>query len=325
MINRILTTSTRHLAVAGACAALAACADYTVETTLRADGSGVREVRVEVTDAPDSQEARQDFLAVTHLTEADGWIPGFHVESDGDTVFTFYRTTEVPNLAAWAQISGTVAIDGTIPAHADDRVGYVRLGDVRFHNTVRVARGRTSDGTTTLRYEETFTWEQALDILVEALVQSLDDQLDRRFPRLAPAERGQIAGTFRTRFWMMVDAGILDEGADEEALTGEMARTTAEQAARVVRPRYPDTSVGELETLILDVVEGDEIFMDVERKIPGVDLGFNTAIVFRLRLPGEVTDHNAEREEEGVLVWEFGPDDTLLAPVEIRAEAVVGG
>ena len=138
MIDRILTTSTRPLAVAGACAVLAACVDYTVETTLRADGSGVREVRVEVSDAPESPAARQEFLAVAHLSEGEGWVPGFHVESDGDTVFTFYKTTEVPDLAAWGQVSGTLTIDGTTPAHADERVGYVRLGDVRFRNTVRV-------------------------------------------------------------------------------------------------------------------------------------------------------------------------------------------
>lgn len=324
MTTRERTTATPLFALVAACCGLVACADYTVETTVNADGSGLREVWVKATDAPDSPAEREEFVALTHLSQREGWTHGFSVESDGDTVFTFHKSTPVPDLASWSDISGTLTIDGTTSAYAQERVGYVRLGDVRFRNSVRVARGRTSDGTTTVRYQETFTWEQALEVLGEVMVRSLDAQMVRRFPRLAPEERGQIAGAFRTRFWMMVDAGILDEGADEEALTAEMARATAEQAARVLRPRYPETSESDLEALVLDVVGGDEISDEVDQKLPGVDLGFNTSIVFRLRLPGEVTSSNAHRDDDGVLVWEFGPDDTLLAPVEIRAESVVG-
>jgi hypothetical protein len=317
-------TPTRLLALATACSALVACADYTVETTVYADGSGLREVWVKATDAPDSPAEREQFLALTHLSQREGWTHGFSVGADGDTAFTFHKSTAVPDLASWSGVSGGLTIDGSIPAYADEHIGYVRLGDVGFRNTVRVARGRTSDGTITLRYEETFTWEQALDALGEAIVRSLDAHLVRRFPRLAPEERGQIEGAFRTRFWMMVDAGILEEGADEERLTAEMARATAEQAARVLRPRYPETSVSELEALILDALEGEATSLEVDERLPGVNLGFNTSIVFRLRLPGEVTSSNSDREDDGVLVWEFGPDDTLLAPVEIRAESVVG-
>ena len=295
MTTRERTTATPLFALVAACCGLVACADYTAETTVNADGSGLREVWVKATDAPDSPAEREEFVALTHLSQREGWTHGFSVESDGDTVFTFHKSTPVPDLASWSGVSGSLTIDGTTPAYAQERVGYVRLGDVRFRNSVRVARGRTSDGTTTLRYQETFTWEQALDVLGEVMVRSLDAQMVRRFPRLAPEERGQIAGAFRTRFWMMVDAGILDEGSESD-----------------------------LEALVLDVVEGDEISDEVDKKLPGVDLGFNTSIVFRLRLPGEVTSSNAHRDDDGVLVWEFGPDDTLLAPVEIRAESVVG-
>jgi hypothetical protein len=318
--SRLLT-----LATAAACIPLAACIDYTVETTVRPDGGGIREIHVEATDLPDDARRRDAYLSVTHLSEARGWTHERGAKEDGDSVFTFHRRTDVPDLTAWSTVSGDLTIDAGLPADADERVNYVRIGDVRFANNVRVGRGVTSDGTTTITYLETFVWEQALDLVAEFVVTGADRLVAERFPRLTPEERGQISGAFRTRIWMMVDAGILEEGADEEALTDEAIQAAAQQVQRVLRRRYPEAAREEIEELLREALEGDEVGDEFEHLTPGVDLGWNTSIEFRLRLPGEVTSSNADREEDGVLVWEFGPDDALLTPVEIRAEAVVGG
>lgn len=316
----------RTLAAATVCVSLAGCGiDYAVETTVRPDGSGVREIHVEATDPPDDVRKREAYRTVAHLSEAEGWTHEVRLNENGDSVFTFHRRTDVSDLAGWSGVSGDLTIDAALPADADERVNYVRIGDVAFRNTLRVGRGVTSDGTTTIDYRETFVWEESLDLELEYLVTGMDRVFAERFPRLTSEERGQIAGAFRTRLWMMVDAGILEEGADLEAMMTEAVQATAMHAQRVLRRRYPEVTTEELDELVRDVLEDEDGQEEVKDLTPGLDFGNKTSIVFRLRLPGEVTSSNADRVEDGVLVWEFRPGDAQLSPVEIRAEAVVGG
>lgn len=315
----------RFLLVALFPASAGACTDYILETTVNPDGSGVRVERVEVGDREDADISEADYRTLLHLTPADGWSrPTGGVNENGDSVQVIQRRIPVPDLASWSAISGTFRIDGALPSRAGERVGYVTLGNVRFRNEVRVGRGVTSDGATTFSYREVFTARDAVDALVEFVVSRVDHSLSRAHPRLTGEERGQIVGAFRARFWTAIGDGLLScsGDCDDEEMIAEVARDVAGSGARIVAHRYPDAREEALADVIARAFEDEELegFDDL---LPGVNLSWNSHIAFRLRLPGEVISSNADRVEDGVLVWEFSPDAALQGPVEIRAESLL--
>ncbi|HSG47045.1 MAG TPA: hypothetical protein VLA43_04420 [Longimicrobiales bacterium] len=301
-----------------------ACTDYILETTVHVDGSGVREERVEVGENEDVSITPERYLALMHLGPDEGWSRNRGVNANGDSVDLFLRRLAVPDLASWSDVSGSFRIDAADAARGAERMGYVRLGEVRFRNAVQVGRGRTSDGTTILTYRETFTWDQAVDALVEYLVSRFDASVSRRYPRLSPEERGQIVGSFRARVWMAVADGLLSDDSDEDAILEAVAADVALPGGKIVATRYPGEGSASVAELVGAVFEDQEL-EGIARLLPGLDLGFNAHVVFRLNLPGEVTDTNAHRVEGTTLVWEFGPSDALEGPIELRAQSVVAG
>lgn len=302
-----------------------ACTDYLVETSLNPDGSGVRVERIEVTENEDVEASPADYPLVMHTTPEEGWAHSVRVDSDGDTVQVFDRRLPVRDLSSWSRLSGGFRIDGTTPAKSGTRLGYVTLGEVRFRNAVRVGRGEVSDGTTTFSYRETFTWARAVDALVEFFMVDMDKALANRYPLLSQAERGQVVGFARARYWVALEEGLLGDDSDEEQLLTDAARRTAEQAVKTVSVRYPTEKEGALEALLSEVLLDDDRFIAFTRELPGLDLAFNANIVLRLNMPGTVTDSNAHDRDGTTLVWEFGPADALLTPIEIYAESVIGG
>jgi hypothetical protein len=301
---------------------LSGCTDYTLETTVHADGSGLRVERVEVSENDDVEATAAEYPLVMHVTEREGWSHTVEVESGGDTIQVLQRRIPVKDLAAWSSLTGTFRIDGPAPVDAGGRIGYVTLGDVRFRNAVRVGRAEVSDGTTTFTYRETFTWARAVDALVEYFMAELDSALEGRYPRLAVLERGEIMGFMRARYWMALDQGLLGEDSDEEEMLTEAAKKTAAQGVKILRLSYPQARQEDLEALIEEIVLDDDRFVALARDLPGLDLAFNASVEFRLNLPGTVTDSNAHKRDGSTLVWEFGPADALLTPIEIYAESV---
>lgn len=314
--------------VAGAMAAgLGGCTDYVMETTVNPDGSGVRMERVEVGDNENVRVSEADYMALMHFGTANGWSrPAPGVNANADSVRVIQRRMDVPDLASWSRISGSFRIDGAIPSRARERVGYVTLGNVRFRNEVRVTRGQTSDGATTLSYRELFQAHEVMDAVAEFLVSVVDRSVAGRYPRLTGEERGQIVGAFRSRLWTAIRNGLLScsgDCDDEEELVA-LARDVAVPGARIVANRYPGDHVQALTELIGESLDDDGT-RDFGTVLPGVELSWNSHIVFRLNLPGEITESNADRVEDGTLVWEFGPDDAIEGPVEIRAASLVQG
>ena len=289
----------------------AACTQYTLETPVNADGSGVREEKLEVEDVPDVKVVREDFPSLMYVGEGEGWSYAEEVEDDGDTIHVFHRRTLVDDL----------------PSRARARIGYVTVGNVQFRNAVRVRRAADSDGTTSFTYRETFTWAQGVDAVGEFFMRELEQALASRYPSLSPGERGEIVGFARARFWAAVEEGLLSGDADEDQLLAEVADRTAEQAVKIVRlydPRETEEALVEVLSQALGGGE-DQLEAFLEDELPGLNLAFNSEIIFRLNMPGRVTDSNAHKRDGSILVWEFGPAEALQTPIEIYAESVVGG
>ena len=305
---------------------LSGCVEYSIETTLNADGSGTREERMEVGKNDDLEMAPGDFGRLMFAGEQYDWSQAQEVDEDGDTIQILERTTQVPSLAAWSQQSDRVRIAGALPDRAQERVGYVVLGNVRFKNTIRVGTGAVSDGSTSYTYRETFSWDNGVDVLAEFVLASLDRKLAARYASLTNHERGEIVGFARARFWAAIDAGFLTEGADDDKLIGEIVAKTAEQAVKIVRIRYPNERLESLSQLVDGVFNGDEADAGLERffedVVPGINLAFNSEVIIRLNMPGAVTNTNAEKRDGNTLEWTFGPADALHTPIEIYAESV---
>lgn len=305
---------------------LTGCTDYAIETTLNPDGGGLRVERIRVSENEDVEASPSDYPVVMHTTAGEGWTHRVEVDADGDTLQVFDRRLSVRDLASWSDLSGSFKIDGTTPEKANRRFGYVRLGDVRFRNALRVGRGEMSDGTRTYTFRETFTWENALDALVEFYMTELDRAVAARYPALSEGQRGEIVGFARARYWVAIEEeGLFDDEGNEDQVLTEVARRTSERGVRVVRVRYPDAAEESLVELLGQVLRDEDRLISFAREMPGLDLALNANVVFRLNMPGRVTDSNAHEREGTTLVWEFGPGDAFRAPVEVYAESVVGG
>jgi hypothetical protein len=313
------------VALAAVALVAAGCVDYTIETTVRPDGTGVRVERMEVTRNDDYDMAERDFRALTGAT-GQTWRTSTRVDPGGDTVWVLERRAEVGRLRDWSDPVARALILAVPPERAEERLGYVRLGDVVYRSSVQVGVTRRSDGTSLVSYRERFLWDQAADALVEFIVQDLDRALAERYPRLSEGERGAILGFARARIWLAGDEGLF-AGENEEQASAEAAARTAEHAVKIIRARYPGVQAAELRTLLLGLLslEGEDVDRRFTEALPGVNLGINTEVVFRLTLPGTAGTNNADTRDGNTLEWTFSPLDDLTTPVEVFAEAVVGG
>jgi hypothetical protein len=305
---------------------LGGCVDYTIETTLNPDGSGSRYETMNVTKNEDLDLPPHLFRDLMFASDRHGWAHETVVDEAGDTVQVLERSTEIRGLGSWSDLSETVLIRGAASRDADTPMGYLTLGEVQFHNSVQVGTGTLSDGRTQYTYREVFRWENGFDVIVEFFMGDFDRTLKARYPRLTDSERGGIVGFTRAELWSAVNEGLLD-GDDEDRLIGVIVDRTTEHASKVIGARYPNANPDVVRNTLSQILSGETEGLETlfEETLPGLNLGFNTAIVFRLTMPGTVTHSNARETDGETLVWEFGPTDALAQAVEIVAESVEGG
>ena len=309
---------------------LGGCMEYTIETTLHADGSGERVVQLEVKDAGDRSElglSAQDFRSLMFVTEGQGWDHHTQVDS-GDTTNVFRRERRVTDLGSWSKLNDDVRISGSLPSRSSETIGYLTLGDVQFRNRVLVGQTTKSDGNASFNYVETFLWENALEAIIEVMVAELDKAFMDGYPNLSDRARGEILGFGRARFWEAAESGVFDENEDDWDLIWESTfERVAAQALKVVREGYPNAEDEDLRerTDLFSGILDERTNESFEGTFPGLDLSFSAEISFRLTMPGEVTSTNAHERDGNILVWTFGPGDAMRAPVLLVAESVVGG
>ncbi len=305
---------------------LAGCVEYTIETTVRPDGSGLRTEKMEVGQNEEVQVSPADFVDMMYAGADQGWTHHPGVDEKGDSIQVLERRIQIPDLSAWSRLDDRVQIAAAPGANASRTLGYVRLGDVRFRNSVEVGTGTLSDGGTSFSYRETFSWEDGVDVIVEFLMTDLDRTLAAKYPALPDYERGEVVGFARARLWVAVNGGYFQaEGSEEDRLITTAIDRSAEHGIKIVRLRYPGESEAFLrETMRQLYAENDEpLEQFLTGTAPGLNLAVNTEIRFRLRMPGEVTSSNAHETDGNTLLWSFGPMDALSAPVEIQARSVL--
>lgn len=304
---------------------LGGCIEYRIETTLNADGSGIRHEEMIVDENEDAEVnvSHADFGELMFVTERYRWTRRKEVQDD-DTAHVFRRETRVRDLASWADVSDDVHIAGAAGAKASSTVGRISLGDVHFRNSVKVGTGRVAEYTS-FTYRESFYWENLIDVLVEYFVQSFAHTQDAKYPDLTAEQRGELVGLVRGGLFSAMYQGLLDAGGDEEEelRSAFIDRTTA-QAIRIVRQTYPDAEEESFSNTLRQLIDDfDGLDEFIEQRLPGLQLAFNSEIVFRLNMPGQVTASNAHDRDGATLIWKFGPADAASEPVEIFAESQV--
>lgn len=314
-------------------AGLGGCVEYTIETSLDADGSGVRseEMVVEVSPGSDESSELEDRVSDADFewlmsVGGDRWTHSSRVE-EGDTLHVFQRQTRVRDLASWSELSGDVHIAGATAASAGTRVGRVRLGDVHFRNAVQVESGGVTGGRS-YTYTETFYWENLLDVLIAWYARHVENTIAAQYSDLPAEERGEIIGLVKGGLWAAIDQGLLDASGDEdERLKSAFVERATEQSMRIIRRRYPGAAADAFANMLRQVIEDDQdkLASFITADLPGVELAANSEIIFRLNMPGRVTESNAHDREGTTLIWKFGPGDAVTAPVEIFARSVVEG
>jgi hypothetical protein len=316
------------LALAAALLPLGGCIQYTLETTIARDGTGVRSEEMVVEEPDDTAAFRvapTDFLALMNVSGEQGWAHASELR-DGDTVHVFRRETRVGDPAAWSRLDGTVRIGGTVDRASGAQVGGVRLGDVEFRNTVQLEIGRGPEGRF-YRYRERFSWTALTDVFIEQQLVRFRRALDARYPALDAERRGEVVGLVKGGLWSAIERGYLemDDGERREVLSPPIARLS-EQCARIVSGGAGADAEFFAETLRVLLVESDEEDERfLEQNLPGAALAANTEIVVRLRMPGTVVETNTDQREGDVLVWKFSPWDAAVSAVEVVAESREGG
>jgi hypothetical protein len=304
---------------------LGGCIEYTIETTLEADGSGVRSERmvVEEVDDSDFHVSYGDFVDVMFVSESRGWEHATELKND-DTVHVFERGTRIGDLAEWSDLSDGVRIAGARSSEGETNVGYVSLVEVQFRNTVTVEIGQVGEYTS-YTYKEAFYWENLLDVLVEYFVETLMVAVDADYPRLTPEQRGELAGLVRGGLWSAVDQGLLDaDDEKEKELVSAFINRTAPQATKIVSQVYSNVEEEWFRSLLQRHYddEDDELGDFMEQQLPGVVLAGNSEMIVRLNMPGRVTSSNSHDRDGETLTWEFGPWHAATR-LEITAESVV--
>lgn len=306
--------------------ALSGCVEYSSDTTVRADGSGIRreELRVYRADRdPADSILRRLFGELASVTAASRWIHGAILE-DGDTVHRFRRETGIEAVRDWTRLSNTVRIAGATVQNAPALVGTVRLGDVQFRNDVLVevepiGRGRA------FTYRETYAWENLTQVLVEYLAGAYVKSVTDAHPSLSQGQRSALLSQVTGSVWLAVGQGLFDAtGGAAETVVASLARTVARQTLRAIGAEARTGARQTFATLLRDIYDDEDAFeQEVLMQLPGARLAFRYEMEVRVKMPGVVTATNAHRRDGDTLVWEFTPGDALTAPVELVAQSVV--
>ena len=323
-IERYRHTSIAALAIASL--GLGGCIEYRIETTLHADGSGVRQEKMlveEMEDEADNDRFRSIFGYLMFITEDFRWDHRQEVQ-DGDTLQVFVRETPISAIDSWVDLTGTVHIAGAALGSSAS-IGGIAMSDVHFWNRVRVETGRVGNGTS-FTYRETFYWENLAEVLIEYLAEAFTEGVLTEYPDLSPTQQNDLKSAVRGSAWFAVGQGVFEASGDEEdELISAMANRAANRAVQIVEQRYSNVREEFFEGLVERIYEDDDDrFEDyVLGELPGVELAINSEIVFQLTMPGRITASNAHDRDRNTLIWEFAPGDALTGPLEIVAESVV--
>ncbi|MDT8436641.1 MAG: hypothetical protein RRA92_07780 [Gemmatimonadota bacterium] len=305
---------------------LGACTEYEITSTVGADGAGTRIEVVRVTPGEaDTAVSPADYVHLLGLDASRGWR--HRTEGDDDTTHVWERERTLVAAGDWSDLSGSVVLRGTTPAHAADRIGRLRLGDVSFANEVDLLLVRSPSGDT-LAWQESFAWTNGAGALVEHFTEVLGAAIARVHPRLSAEPRAEIAGLIRAGFWAAFEEGLLtpESGTDDDALIEAFVVRTARLAADAIRETDPAVDAVRLAEILRRELDDDEALETfLETTLPGLNLAGAVGIELRLVLPGRVLDSNAGDVRGDTLVWEVDPSEALVTPVRTWATAVVGG
>jgi hypothetical protein len=314
---------------------LAGCHEMKVETTLNADGSGVREMDLLIEADEDDEEevmSLSDYRKLMSVTDNRGWSYGETVQKRKDSeepkrYHQFQRSERAGGIEELSRMSGDIRIVGT---NTNDK-----FKDVYFVNAIHVERG-FSPGGRTITYRETFSWSNLVESLLDYRLESYRPVLAQHYPTLEPGELNEWFGFFKGSFLAAVDDGIFDMPAKERSrhFNSSIKRVVA-YAMGMIRVDDPDADDLHIVRVVLSIfVEWEEIDETAEdMDLMGVVLAIGLDLTMRVDIPGRIVETNADRREthsdpsesRQTLVWEIDPGAAVSRPIEIYVKSEIAG
>jgi hypothetical protein len=312
---------------------LAGCHEMKVETTLNADGSGVREMALTIEmDEGDEEEivTLSDYRELMNVTDERGWSYDKTTATPKDSekakeYHRFNRVRRAGNIAELAQMSGDIHIVGTNTNSKFD--------DVYFTNSIYVEKGVSPHGRT-LTYRETYSWSGLTESLLDYRLDGYRPVLVQQYPTLEPAELNEWFGFLKGTFMAAVDEGIFDMASEERArhFTNSIKRVVA-YAMDMIRAKDPDADDSHIMRVVLSIfVEWDELDKTAEDMgLMGVVLAIVLDLTMRVDIPGRIVETNADRREthsdpskgRQTLVWDIDPGAAVTRPIEIYVKSEI--
>ncbi|UCF19681.1 MAG: hypothetical protein JSU87_17485 [Gemmatimonadota bacterium] len=304
------------------------CVEYTVETTINPDGSGLRSETMEVDENEDVdfKVSADQFRVLMHVDEAAGWKYEKATDDEGKVLHVLRRQTEVGDLTRWSSLDRRIHISAATSGSRGAAVGDPRYSNVAFWNRIEVRHSQSADGKT-FSYRERFYWENLMGVLIDLELERFKRSLTSRFPDLDPELRGELIGLAKGGLWTTAQQGRWDMGeADRARAFQPLSDHLVEEALRLARTQYANADesfFGEaFRDLFVGDVDDEEVGRFLEEKLPGVMLAGNSELVLRLSMPGQILESNAHERDGSTLVWKFSPWDAIVKPVEPYAESI---
>jgi len=321
------------LAALGAAMILAGCHEMKVETTLNADGSGVREIKVLVeTDENDKEVgiSLSDYRELMNVTDERGWSYDKTIKESKDSTKTkeyyrFERVERAGDIRELADMSGDIRIVGSN--------NNVQFDDVYFTNAIYVEAGVSPHGRT-VTYRETFTWTGLTESLLDYRLENYRPVLSQQYPTLDPGEVNEWFGFLKGTFLAAVDEGIFNMAAEKRAHRfGNSIERVAAYAMDMIRADDPGADDSQIVGIVLSVfVEWDEFDKTAEEMdLMGVVLAVGLDLTIRVDIPGRIVETNADRSEthtdpssgRQTLVWDIDPGAAVTRPIEIFVKSEI--
>ena len=313
------------LAAVATSLSLIGCHKMKVQTTLNADGSGVRDMELTIeVDEGDTTMTLSDYRQLMNVTRERGWsheTSRKKSEKSGQIKILHKFTTEerASNIFELAEMSGDIHIIGT--NHNP------RFDGVCFDNSIYVETGMSPRGRILL-YRETFSWTGMVEALLEYRLEQYRPPLKQHYPRFEAGEVDEWFGFFKGSFMAAVDDGVFDLDRDERARRfGESINRVAAYAMDMIHRENPKANdslvVQAAKSMFVDWDKFDDTAGDMD--LMGVVLATVLDLTVRVDVPGIIVETNADRREvysdplagRQVMVWDIDPNRAATKPIEI--------
>ncbi len=293
------------VAVAAPALLLGGCKTYDIHSTVAADGSGHREIKLSMDSfaASETDMEKAEFLKYFILDPSKNWSteidtseaagtggePGGAMLQSGRQII-FRSSGEIADASGWAAVSGDVHIRGSV-----EKGPY---GDVEFINSVELVTGE-ADSAGIMTYREKFAWKGVSETIVGFYSDLFASNISDSMGALDEQGMSALRDLIKDRLGESLKRIMTAE--DEDTELRRLAKSLQGPAAGIVAGHGGESDSTGLARVIWKTLGDSEEELDdfMQEKIPGLSLAFATDLELSITMPGPVIDTNGKISGDG--------------------------